>query len=137
MPMTATAIRDALAARGIDLSDAAEEHDLQRFEAELNVSLNAYVQHLYRTFNGFSSTDPGSQIRFWSLQEVAENRELCMEVGGQRYFPVGDFLIHSDFVMLPLERESSPVIYLYERRQLAANTPEFFEKLIAGAFDFR
>jgi hypothetical protein len=38
---------------------------------------------------------------------------------------------------LPLERESSPVIYLYERRQLAANTPEFFEKLIAGAFDFR
>ena len=73
----------------------------------------------------------------WSLQEVAENWELCTDTGGQRYLPVGDFLIHSDFVMFPLEREASPVFYLYERSQLAADTPEFFEKLIAGAFDFR
>jgi hypothetical protein len=134
--LTATAIRDAFAARGIGLSGPATEHDLRQFESDPNLSLNPYVRDLYRAFNGFSSVDERSQIRLWSLQEAAKNRDLCVEFGQQRYFPVGDFLIHSDCVMFPLEKEASPVIHLYERRQLAANTPEFFEKLIAGAFDF-
>jgi hypothetical protein len=136
MGLTATAIRDALAARGNDICGPAEERDLLQFEADLNVTLNIYVRNLYGTFNGLSSMDPGSRIQLWSLEEVAENKELCVEVAGQRYFPVGDFLIDSDIVMIPLESEASPVFYLHERRELAANTPEFFGKLIAGAFDF-
>ena len=137
MALTASAIRGALTARGIGLSDPVTEHDLQQFETGLNLSLNAYVRDLYRAFNGFSLADNRSQIQLWSLKEVTENWELCMNCGGQRYLPVGDFLIHSDFVMFPLEREASPVFYLHERSQLAADTPEFFEKFIAGAFDFR
>lgn len=115
----------------------ATEQDLQQFETGLNLSLNAYVRDLYRAFDGFSLADNRSQIQLWSLQEVTENWDLCTDSGGQRYLPVGDFLIYSDFVMFPLEREASPVFYLYEQSQLAAGTPEFFEKLIAGTFDFR
>jgi hypothetical protein len=136
MGLIATAVRDALAARGIGLPAPATEHDLRQFESDLNGSLSTYVRGLYRAFNGFSSADERSQIRLWSLQEVAKNRDLCAEFDQQRYFPAGDFLIDSDFVMFPLEQEASPVIYLHERRQLAAGTSEFFEKLIAGAFDF-
>ena len=43
MGLTAAAIRDALAARGNDVSGPAEERDLLQLEVELNVSLNAYV----------------------------------------------------------------------------------------------
>lgn len=133
MTLTGRAIRDALAARGTALADPANEQDLQRFEGAFCVPLNAYAQHLYLTFNGFSASDERSQIHLWPLQEVLDKKPLRAEIGAQLYFAAGDFLIDSDFVMFPCETEASPVVYLYERRPIAADVPTFFEKLILPA----
>jgi hypothetical protein len=127
MSPTAAAIRDALMARRTGLSDPASEQDLQRLEGALAVALNTHARQLYLTFNGFSAADENSQIRLWSLSEIANNKELCTEIGGLRYFPAGDFLIDSDVVMFPCETEYSPVVYLYERRQFAAIVRYFLE----------
>ena len=78
-----------------------------------------------------------NMMRLWSLQEIVCDKDLCAEIGGQPYFPAGDFLICSDFVMFPCKTETSPVVYQCEGRQLAASVPDFFEKFIAGVFDFR
>ena len=137
MSLTAWAIRDALAARGIGLSAPANEQDLRQLESELAAPLSEYTRQLYLAFNGFSAPDERSMIQLWSLPEIVSHRDDCAEIGGQLYFPAGDFLIYSDFVMFPCETETSPVIYQYEQAPIAADVPEFFEKIIAGAFDFR
>lgn len=137
MSLTARAIRDALAARGVELSAPANEEDLQGLESELTAQLNAYTRQLYLAFNGFQSPDERSMIQLSPLPEIVRNKGLCVEIGDQLYFPAGDFLLDSDFVMFPCESETSPVIYLCERAQMATDVPEFFEKFIAGAFDFR
>jgi hypothetical protein len=40
-------------------------------------------------------------------------------------------------MVFPCATETSPVLYRYEQVQIAADVPEFFEKFISGAFDFR
>src|SRR5688572_6652132 len=106
MILTASAIRDALAARGIDLSGPANEQDLRRLEAQLAAPLNAYTRQLYLAFDGYSAPDAQSMIRLWSLQEIVGDKDLCAEIAGQLYFPAGDFMICSDYVMFPCVTET-------------------------------
>ena len=129
-------IRDALKARGVSLGKPVDETYLKSFEREMNLSLDRFFRDVYTNFNGFASYDDRSQILLWPLERVLEAKYTSHRVGQSTFHPMGDVLIDSDFLMCCLEKDETPVILLYEKRELAASLSIFFERLLSGDFDF-
>lgn len=132
----AAAIANELKARGVELGKPVSDQQLKQFEAEMALSLDGQVRQIYLKFNGFMRPDPKSEIFLWPLARILESRSMSFEVGQERYFAVGDLLIDSDFIMCCLQKETSPVVLLYEKRELAPSASAFFQRLISGNFDF-
>jgi hypothetical protein len=57
-------------------------------------------------------------------------------IDGERYFAIGDLLIDSDFVAVCLSRSTAPVFLLQAGTKISETAPLFFQRFIAGDFDF-
>jgi hypothetical protein len=130
-----TTIRFKLEARGVKPGDPIAGHCLRRFESEAELSLNENLVSMYENFNGFLTCDEWSQIFLWPLERILEYASITVRVADHTFYPIGDLLIDSDFIMCSLEKRSD-VFLLHEERQLASDVPEFLENLVRGAFDF-
>jgi hypothetical protein len=128
-------IKSKLEARGIKLGDPLADNSLRRFESEAELSLSDELASIYRSFNGFQTCDERSQFFLWPLERVLEYTSISVKVAGSTFYPIGDLLIDSDFVMCSLDKGST-VFLLYERRPLASDVLEFLGKLVTGTFDF-
>jgi hypothetical protein len=128
-------IRIALEARGVELEKPADDAKLNEFERGLRLSLDNFYRGIYSQFNGFHLCDQRSHICLWQMQRIYDERALSLEKDGNNYFAAGDFLIDSDILMFCLSREDIPILFLYERKELASTAREFFTKLISGQFD--
>jgi hypothetical protein len=128
-------IRIALEARGVELENPTDDQQLNELERELKRSFDDFYRGIYSTFNGFRSYDQRSQIYLWPMQRIYDERSLSIEKDGNNYFAMGDFLIDSDILMFCLDREDVPIFFLYERKELAPTTREFFMRLLSGKFD--
>lgn len=136
MTWDATAIASGLEARGVELGKQVTDQNLERFQAEMALSLDGFFRQIYLKFNGFVRPDSKSEISLWPLARVLESRSMSFEVNRGRYFAIGDLLIDSDFLMFCLEKEASPVVLLHEKRELAPTASAFFQRLVSGRFDF-
>ena len=133
--MDAKDIRKAFQARGVDVGRPIRESQLSRLDTDLQIAMDPYLRSIFREFDGFESFDDRTLICLWSFNRIIAEKDDSVVVHSERYFPVGDLLIDSDFVMCCLERATAPVFLLAENRQLAPTVDEFFQKFIAGAFD--
>jgi hypothetical protein len=136
MTRDATEIAKELEARGVQLGKPVPPKQLTRFEAEMGLSLDEVFRKIYLKFNGFILQDPKSQILLWPLERIRESADMSFELNQERYFPIGDLLIDSDFLMCSLATGTSPVVLLVEKRELAPTVTTFYERLISGRFDF-
>lgn len=130
-------LRLALLANGADLRPAADLGELSRFEAQQGIKLSGIFRRLHSDFDGFASNHFSSQICLWPLKRITENLNLRTQVDNQMYFPIGDLLVDSDFLMSSLEDDNKPVFLLYERRKLAESLQTFLQKFLSGTFNFQ
>jgi hypothetical protein len=70
------------------------------------------------------------------MERIAESVDLSTTVGTDKYFAIADLMIDSDFLMCCLEKQPTPILLLYERRELASSLSDFLSKLVSGKFDF-
>ena len=134
--MDAKEVRTALEAKGVKLGVPAGSENLKQFESSMQLTMDRYLRQIYAEFDGFTSYDERSQIILWPLDRILQCRSMSLEKRGEKYFAVGDFLIDSDFLMCCLQRESAPIFFLYEEREVATAASEFFRMFISGEFDF-
>src|SRR6202044_2358252 len=112
------------------------DEELSEYEGQLSLTLHPYLRRIYGLFDGFLSCDKKSHFLLWPMKRIVQCSNSSVGVGTEKYLPIGDFLIDSDFLMCCLEKQPDPVFLLYEQRELGNNLSGFFIKLISGEFDF-
>lgn len=132
-----TRISSALKSRDVQLNPSANKDDLLALSSGLTCSLNETLREIYLQFNGFQNLDYKSQVWFWPIERVLEMSSLLStDKDNNRYFAFGDLMLESDYIMISPGVSTSPVILLYEQKEIAPSLEEFFVSLIAGNFDF-
>jgi hypothetical protein len=95
--------------------------------------VDPYFRKLYSEFNGYSH-DNNNHVDLWSLERIAEELPMSITTEEGRFFALGDVLIDSDLLMANLHDSNARVFYLYEKRVIASNMPEWVAKLASGKF---
>src|SRR5437762_1796033 len=87
---------DRWKAQGLSRKPAVSIDALDRFEVEHRVKLPAALRRVLLLSNGLEDGeyDETSQIRFWSLEELARVKECAPELASARY---DDHLVFADY----------------------------------------
>jgi hypothetical protein len=123
--------------RGLELEAPVEKSALARFETLIAGEAFAPVfEGFYSVFGGYASHDNENHIDLWPLEKIAEQLSLATIIDGKKFWAIGDFLMHSDFIGADLRDDRSPIFLLAERRIFSASISQFALELTSGKFDF-
>lgn len=131
-------LRKSLLERGVDLNPPATNTALQQFSNNLGVRMPEEFIELYQNFDGFKNLDTKSMFELWSIDRItSEAVEFVTTIGPAKYFPVGDFMIFSDVLVLRERRDDHgpTLLFLYEQTEPAPTLFDFLQDLAHGLND--
>ena len=118
--MVPAAFLVALRARGVDVITPPDKSELARLEALVTGDKFAPIfEGFYSEFGGYASQDNENHIDLWSLNDIVEHLYLSKLVNGERFWAIGDLLMHSDFIAADLADDQSPILLLEESRTIS------------------
>ena len=131
------AVRNLLSNRGILLNPPAASDDLKSLENRLGLTIPRQFKSLFETFDGFADYDHRSHLAIWGLEMIIKNLENQTENEVGLFVQFGDFLIHSDILIVDIRNESCPVMLQLENKVLANSLDAFLLKFASDDFDWQ
>ena len=123
--------------RNTELRPPASDYEWAKLERELVIGIGQDFIGIYKLFDGFINYDTKSQIRLWSLDEIATNIQGKDYLREHRdWAVVGDFLLESDLIVANVTETRAIVKRAYEDVVMSDSLCEFLQELAFGKFDF-
>ncbi len=133
-PTVPETLKEFFLSRDVKLNPSASEDQIALFTARTGIVIHPYVVSIYRCFNGFANNDfdAKNMMEIWPLERVCSEDSLFTA----GYMPFSDLFGNAEIYMQSFDDPWRPVIAMFKEVQIASSTYAFWEKYLAGGFDF-